>query len=471
MRSNKRHSTSFYSLSASSDIYLSNTSVTSPINTSLDSISFHGDCLTDLPNIKLLLIGNANVGKTAIILRFCDELPTKGQLRRLKTSRGLKGSVVNRSLSSSSSTNNEQNVTLRDIKKDNRRIGLIGAAPVRVSLHDGGVNNNVIRHRRRRKGFGLVNETEERKRYSSTDFDEFNKRRSLIFTNNYSSLFNEHLKQDSTSTTTTAAAAASSNGYNYKYGYNYNEDEDDDDDEIILYTQSTIGVDIKTRLINVDNQFFNCIFWDTAGQERYRNALIPSLYKNCNGIILTYDITNWQSFQDCFQIWLIESLKYIPTEQLRRCRIYLIGNKIDLYPDRQVTHQDILKSIYQVEKKLNVKIHGNFEVTCKWGGIIDNIINSIVVDLILNGCYQDVRGVQNDDIDYSNSDHKKKILCDDSDEEKDIEMVKVKDDSSHSTLSDNNNSHLCKDKLTTSVIDITKIKETETVQTAYSCCV
>ena len=90
--------------------------------------------------------------------------------------------------------------------------------------------------------------------------------------------------------------------------------------------------------------------------------------------------------------------------------------------------------------------------------------------MISNGCYQDVRGVQNDDIDYSNSDHKKKILCDDSDEEKDIEMVKVKDDSFHSTLSDNNNSHLCKDKLTTSVIDITKIKETETVQTAYSCC-
>lgn len=461
MKSNKRHSTSFYSLSTSSDIYLSNTAATSPTNASLDSFSFHGDLLTDLPNIKLLLIGDANVGKTAIILRFCDELPTKGQLRQLKRSRSLRGSIINPSLVTSPLINKEQNVRLRSTTK-NRRREFNGATPTGISLNDGDVEGNVLKNRRRRrKDFGLINETEERKRYSSTDFDEFNKRRSLLFTNNYSSLFNEQLKQDPTTTT-----VVYNNRYNYKYGGDDDDDDDDDDDEIMLYTQSTIGVDIKTRLINVDNRFFNCTFWDTAGQERYRNALIPSLYKNCNAIILTYDITNWQSFQDCFQIWLIESLKYIPTDQLRRCRIYLIGNKIDLYPNRQVTHQDILKSIHQVEKRLNVKIHGNFEVTCKWRGIINDIINSIIVDLISNGCYQDVRGVQSDDIDYSN-DNNRKILPD---EEDNIETIRVKDDLSYSTSNGNNKDHHYDDKLSTSIIDITKSKEMKTPQTEYSCC-
>lgn len=449
MKPNKRYSTSFYSLSASSDTYLSSTA-TSPINTSLDSISFHGDFLTDLPNIKLLLIGDANVGKTAIILRFCDELPTKGQLRQLKRSRSLRNSIINNSSSLSLMNNKESKVELLN-KKSNRRRRLVGVGSSRMIFND---ENNVIRNRWRGKGVELINENEERKRYSSTDFDEFNKRRSLILTNNYSSFFNEQLKSQ------TATAAES---YDYKCG----SDDDDDDDEIMLYTQSTIGVDIKTRLINIENQFFNCTFWDTAGQERYRNALIPSLYKNCNGIILTYDITNWESFQDCFQIWLIESLKYIPTDQLRRCRIYLIGNKIDLYPERQVTHQDILKSIYQVEKRLNVKIHGNFEVTCKWGEIINNIINSIIVDLISNGCYQDVKRKEDMDNNYCNN---KKILPDSDEEREDVGMVQMKDDTlegndsfySTSSVSYNNNLN--------SIIDITTPKRAETSQNTYSCC-
>lgn len=449
MKPNKRYSTSFYSLSASSDTYLSSTA-TSPINTSLDSISFHGDFLTDLPNIKLLLIGDANVGKTAIILRFCDELPTKGQLRQLKRSRSLRNSIINNSSSLSLMNNKESKVELLN-KKSNRRRRLVGVGSSRMIFND---ENNVIRNRWRGKGVELINENEERKRYSSTDFDEFNKRRSLILTNNYSSFFNEQLRSQ------TATAAES---YDYKCG----SDDDDDDDEIMLYTQSTIGVDIKTRLINIDNQFFNCTFWDTAGQERYRNALIPSLYKNCNGIILTYDITNWESFQDCFQIWLIESLKYIPTDQLRRCRIYLIGNKIDLYPERQVTHQDILKSIYQVEKRLNVKIHGNFEVTCKWGEIINNIINSIIVDLISNGCYQDVKRKEDMDNNYCNN---KKILPDSDEEREDVGMVQMKDDTlegndsfySTSSVSYNNNLN--------SIIDITTPKRVETSQNTYSCC-
>lgn len=69
-----------------------------------------------------------------------------------------------------------------------------------------------------------------------------------------------------------------------------NQKDSQDPDEIVIDTKTTIGIDIKTSLINIDNRFFKVIMWDTAGQERYRNAMIPSLYKGSNGIILTYDI-------------------------------------------------------------------------------------------------------------------------------------------------------------------------------------
>lgn len=372
-----RHSTSFYSLSTSSDIYLSSNTNHHNNNSFDSSYPPNGDISTELPNIKLLLIGDANVGKTAMILRFCHELPTRGQLRDLQY---------------------QKNYTSIIPATKHSKLPF-----------------------RRRKIISSDGPKRDKKRYSSTDFDEFNNknRRSLIFTNNYSSLFNEQI--------------GSHDGNDIKY---------DNDDEVMLYTQSTIGVDIKTRLINIDSQFFNCTFWDTAGQERYRNALIPSLYKHCNGIILTYDITNYKSFQSCFETWLMESLKYLPREQLKRCRIYLIGNKIDLYPEREVTHQDILKSIFQVEKRLNVKIQGNFEVTCQWGEIIENIMNSIIIDLVSNGCYQDVnRTIANF----------KNILSNESEEEE--------DDSSFYSFGSNN---VPEDK----IVNLNKQKD----PIPYSCC-
>ena len=96
-----------------------------------------------------------------------------------------------------------------------------------------------------------------------------------------------------------------------------------------------------------------------------------------------------------------------------------MGNKIDLYQERQVTLQDILKYISQVEAKLNVKIYGNFEVTCQWGEIIDNIMNSIITDLVSNDCYQDVRGYN-----YYN----KRVLQDDIEEHANVEEHDDDDD-------------------------------------------
>jgi Ras-related protein Rab-1A len=42
--------------------------------------------------------------------------------------------------------------------------------------------------------------------------------------------------------------------------------------------------------------------WDTAGQERFK-TITASYYKGAHGIILTYDITDKQSFKD-IENWL-----------------------------------------------------------------------------------------------------------------------------------------------------------------------
>src|SRR5437870_2332915 len=60
---------------------------------------------------------------------------------------------------------------------------------------------------------------------------------------------------------------------------------------------STIGVDYKTKIMNIDNKNIKLMIWDTAGQERFR-AITSSYYRNVHGAILVYDITNRESFNN-----------------------------------------------------------------------------------------------------------------------------------------------------------------------------
>ena len=57
----------------------------------------------------------------------------------------------------------------------------------------------------------------------------------------------------------------------------------------------TIGVDFKIRTIDVDQKTIKLQIWDTAGQERFK-TITSSYYKGAHGIIVTYDITDRESF-------------------------------------------------------------------------------------------------------------------------------------------------------------------------------
>jgi len=50
----------------------------------------------------------------------------------------------------------------------------------------------------------------------------------------------------------------------------------------------------RVKLVLVKHQL---IKWDTAGQERFR-TITNSYYRNANGIIIVYDLTDRQSFEN-----------------------------------------------------------------------------------------------------------------------------------------------------------------------------
>lgn len=86
----------------------------------------------------------------------------------------------------------------------------------------------------------------------------------------------------------------------------------------------TIGVDFKTKKLTVDGNTVKLAIWDTAGQERFR-TLTPSYYRDAQGAILVYDVTNKQTFNK-LETWLNELDTYSTKSNIVKM---LVGNKID----------------------------------------------------------------------------------------------------------------------------------------------
>ena len=94
---------------------------------------------------------------------------------------------------------------------------------------------------------------------------------------------------------------------------------------------STIGLDYRLKSMTLQNdKNIKLQIWDTAGQDRFR-AITKNYYKGANGIILIYDVTNKQSYENV-KNWLTQ----IKEEATPNVIIYLAGNKIDVEEDQRV---------------------------------------------------------------------------------------------------------------------------------------
>ena len=102
------------------------------------------------------------------------------------------------------------------------------------------------------------------------------------------------------------------------------------DDIFSNKTQCTIDVGLKLKNLKIDkNLYAQLNIYDTAGQEKYR-SLTKSYYNRANGIILVFDLTNENSFND-LNSWMREI-----NDNVGNVEIILVGNKSDL-GNRQVT--------------------------------------------------------------------------------------------------------------------------------------
>ena len=116
---------------------------------------------------------------------------------------------------------------------------------------------------------------------------------------------------------------------------------------------STIGIDRKSIPLTVKvnekgvevEKTFNIQIWDTAGQERFR-AITKGYYKDSQGLLLLYDITNKESF-DNLDKWILGVRDSLGDDDKDNDKyiIILLGNKVDLAEGdgRKVTTEEALE--------------------------------------------------------------------------------------------------------------------------------
>ncbi|XP_075755972.1 ras-related protein Rab-26 isoform X1 [Pelodiscus sinensis] len=60
---------------------------------------------------------------------------------------------------------------------------------------------------------------------------------------------------------------------------------------------STVGIDFRNKVLNVDGVKVKLQIWDTAGQERFR-SVTHAYYRDAHALLLLYDVTNRASFDN-----------------------------------------------------------------------------------------------------------------------------------------------------------------------------
>ena len=136
-------------------------------------------------------------------------------------------------------------------------------------------------------------------------------------------------------------------------------------------SKSTLGVELGTKNVKIDNKIIKVQIWDTAGQERYK-AITSTYYKGAKGAIIVYDITRKLTF-DNIDKWIAD-LKINGDENIM---IFLVGNKSDLNNNREVSKDEGINK----SEKYNVPF---LETSALQGDNIDRVFEELIQTVYVN---------------------------------------------------------------------------------------
>lgn len=132
---------------------------------------------------------------------------------------------------------------------------------------------------------------------------------------------------------------------------------------------STLQASYLDKRLVVTNTPVQLSIWDTAGQERF-HALGPIYYRDADGALLVYDITDFESFTKVRK-WVRELRGIVGND----ISIVIAGNKCDLAKNRAVPEEDALKYAESVGAT-------HFYTSAKTNTGMDDTFNTLTTKMI-----------------------------------------------------------------------------------------
>ena len=143
------------------------------------------------------------------------------------------------------------------------------------------------------------------------------------------------------------------------------------ENKFLKHHLSTIGIDFLSKTLKIKDKEIKLKIWDTAGQERYRQ-ITSHIYKDADGIILVFDVTSEESFNQITD-WMEQIKNNVSKEEIN---LILIGNKCDL-ADRMVEKE----RGEEMAKKLKIKY---FETSALTGQGINEAFEELAKQIFRN---------------------------------------------------------------------------------------
>ena len=139
---------------------------------------------------------------------------------------------------------------------------------------------------------------------------------------------------------------------------------------------STGGAAYSTKLIQKYGDNLQLDIWDTAGQERYR-SLGRTFYKDAFIVILVYDITREETFNNLKNIWMEELNKNGEEKPI----LAVVGNKIDQYEEEATVNEEDARKFAEsnnaVFQQVSAKTGSNIEI------LFNNLFSKIKVNSLI----------------------------------------------------------------------------------------
>uniref|UniRef100_A0A8C2YNX7 small monomeric GTPase n=1 Tax=Chinchilla lanigera TaxID=34839 RepID=A0A8C2YNX7_CHILA len=152
----------------------------------------------------------------------------------------------------------------------------------------------------------------------------------------------------------------------------------------------SLGVDFKIKTVELRGKKIRLQIWDTAGQERF-NSITSAYYRSAKGIILVYDITKKETFDD-----LPKWMKMIDKYASEDAELLLVGNKLDCEMDREISRQQGEKFAQQITgmRFCEASAKDNFNVDEIFLKLVDDILKKMPLDVLRNELSNSILSLQ-----------------------------------------------------------------------------